>query len=117
MADRFKPPPETLTSERCYIREYLNSDAVPDVSLAACRVSPGVTTERHALSVHEWYVIESGQGLMYVGDDEPFAVGPGDTVSIPAGREQQISNTGVSDLSFLCVCVPRFTPGCYSSRE
>lgn len=117
MADQFKPAPETLTSERCYIREHLNTDAVPDVSLAACRVRPGVTTELHLLSVHEWYVIESGQGLMRVGDGEPFAVGPGDTVSIPPGREQQISNTGDADLSFLCVCVPRFTPGCYSSRE
>lgn len=99
------------------IREHLNTDALPDVSLASCRVQPGVTTELHALSVHEWYVIESGEGLMRVGDDEPFAVGPGDSVSIPPGREQQISNTGSGDLLFLCVCVPRFTPDCYASRE
>lgn len=117
MAERFKPPPEALTSERCFIREHLNTGAVPDVSLASSRVCPGVTTELHALSVHEWYVIESGEGLMRVGDGEPYVVGPGDTISIPPGCAQQISNTGDEDLLFLCVCVPRFTPDCYTSRE
>lgn len=117
MTDGVKTPSESLTSERCYVREHLNTDAVPDVSLAACRVCPGVTTQLHALSVHEWYVIRTGQGLMHVGADEPFTVGPGDTVSIPPGRDQQISNTGDEDLLFFCVCVPRFTPDCYTSRE
>lgn len=117
MTDSFNPSPEVLTAERCYLREYLNKADLPDVSVAGARVAPGVTTERHALSVLEWYVIESGRGLMKLGDREPFTVGPGDTVEIAPGSAQQISNTGDTDLLFFCVCVPRFTPECYSSRE
>lgn len=44
-------------------------------------------------------------------------VGPGDTIEIPAGVSQRISNTGDIDLEFQCVCVPRFTPDCYKSLE
>ncbi len=109
--------PEVATRERCFITEYLNDSAVPDVSLSRARVEPGVTTELHALSVLEWYVIENGRGLMKLGGRDPFAVGPGDAVRIAAGQEQQITNTGDSDLLFLCVCVPRFTPDVYTPLE
>lgn len=108
---------EILTRERCYITECLNDERVPQVSLARCRVPPGVTTERHSLSVAEWYVIDSGRGRMTVGDDEPFDVGPGDSVAIPAHAAQCIENSGAEDLIFQCICVPRFKPGCYSPLE
>lgn len=109
-------PVEVETRERCFIAELLNDPGVPDVSVARTRVLPGITTELHALSVLEWYVIRSGRGLMKVGETE-FAVAPGDTVRIAAGRQQQITNTGDKDLLFLCVCVPRFTPDVYTSLE
>ena len=108
---------ETWTRERCFIAELLNDPALPDVSVARARVEPGVTTERHALSVLEWYVIESGRGRMQVGDEPPREVGPGDAVRIPAGCEQQLTNTGDEDLLFLCVCVPRFDASCYTPCE
>ena len=60
------------TVERCYITELLNSTNQPEVSLARTRVEPGVTTQLHQLSVSEWYVIESGHGLMRVGDETRF---------------------------------------------
>lgn len=110
-------PEEVWTSERCYIRELLNDPRAPDVSLAECRVEPGVTTELHRLSVAEWYLIRAGSGLMQVGDGEPFAVDAGDTVAIPAGAAQRISNRSDDDLIFLCLCVPRFTPSCYEALE
>ena len=108
---------ETWTRERCFLSELLNDPALPDVSVARARVEPGVTTERHALTVLEWYVIESGEGRMQLGDDPPFAVGPGDSVRIPAHCEQQITNTGDEDLLFFCVCVPRFEVSCYLPCE
>ncbi len=117
MTDESKPLAEFRTRERCFITELFNDASVPDVSVARCRVEPGVTTERHALSVAEWYVIESGRGLMWLGDDAAFAVGAGDTVAIPGGCEQRIANSGETDLLFLCVCVPRFTPATYTARE
>lgn len=110
-------PGEAYTRERCYIRELVNTADHPAASVAHCRVAPGVLTERHALSVHEWYLVISGRGEMHVGNATPFEVTAGDTVSIPAGAAQQIRNTGDRDLCFHCLCTPRFTPGCYTPLE
>jgi mannose-6-phosphate isomerase-like protein (cupin superfamily) len=108
---------EFLTRERTFITERLNDPAIPRVSLADSRVKPGVTTELHRLSVDEWYVIQFGTGLMKIGGREPFTVGAGDTVIIPAGVSQCITNTGNDDLRFQCVCMPRFTPESYEALE
>jgi len=112
-----KPAEEILTAERCYIRELLNDERVPQTSLAECRVEPGVTTQLHRLSVAEWYLIREGEGLMEVAGGEPFAVAPGDVVAIPPKAPQRISNQGTADLRFLCLCLPAFTPGCYEALE
>jgi mannose-6-phosphate isomerase-like protein (cupin superfamily) len=108
---------ELWTSERCYIRELINIESIPDLSLADSRVEPGVVTELHSLSVREWYYISQGSGLMEVGGGPQIEVGPGDTVEIPAGVSQCITNTGKDDLLLQCVCLPRFTPDCYESLE
>jgi mannose-6-phosphate isomerase-like protein (cupin superfamily) len=108
---------EFLTRERCFIREIVNNPDIRDFSLAQVRVEAGVQTELHKLSVNEWYVIASGQGLMDVGEAPSRAVGPGDIVAIPAGTSQRIRNTGQSDLEFQCICLPRFTTDSYESLE
>lgn len=115
MPDKSKP--EVWTRERCFITELVNNDSWPEFSLARCRVEPGVSTELHSLSVHEVYVIERGCGLMRVGDETPYEVGPGDTVSIPKHVAQNISNLSGNDLVFTCVCTPRFSQNCYTSLE
>ena len=112
-----RKPAEFWTRERCFITELLNESSLPDVSVARARVEPGVTTERHSLPVLEWYVIESGHGVLSLGDRSPLPVGPGDAIEIPADCEQQITNTGDADLLFLCVCVPRFEPAFYQPCE
>ena len=104
-------------SERCYIRELINDESNPDFSLAQTRVRPGVVTELHTLQVREWYVIMDGTGLVEVNGGPKTEVGPGDTIEIPAGVSQRITNTGEIDLLFQCVCLPRFTPDCYESLE
>ena len=108
---------EILTRERCYIRERLNDPRVPELSVADCRVLPGVTTELHRLSVDEWYVVSGGCGLVEVGDQDPVTVGPGDAVAIPRGTSQRITAKGPGELLFQCVCMPRFTPDCYEALE
>jgi len=110
-------PGEVFTRERCYIREILNDPAVPQVSLAECRVLPGVTTELHRLSVDEWYLVVEGRGLVEVDGQAPAAVGPGDTVVIPKGKSQRIRNDGPGELHFRCICLPRFTDDCYAALE
>ena len=112
-----KAKPEQWTSERCYITELINDPQWSEVSLARCRVEPGVTTQLHELSVHEVYVIEEGNGRMSVGNSAPFTIGPGDTVTISKHVPQRVQNTGDGDLVFLCVCTPRFSPKCYTSLE
>jgi len=109
--------PEVYTRERCFIRELLNSAEWAEVSVARCRVEPGMTTELHALSVDEWYVVEGGTGRMTVGRRDLFDVGPGSLVTIPKHVPQQVENTGRSDLVFLCICTPRFSRECYNSLE
>ncbi len=108
---------ETWTGEHCFITELMNDSAIPEVSLAQCRVSPGTTTQLHKLSVKEWYVVAKGSGLMEIGAAPRFKIGPGDTVAIPAGTSQRVTNIGDSDLLFQCVCIPRFTPECYESLD
>lgn len=108
---------EAYTEERCYISEQLNTPDCPEVSLATCRVEPGVTTQLHQLTVQERYVVQSGRGMMELDTKQTFAVGPGDCVLIPAGCAQRIKNTGTQDLIFLCVCTPRFEPGHYINLE
>lgn len=112
-----KAKPERWTSERCWISELVNDAAWPEFSIARCRVEPGETTELHALSVHEVYVLEQGQGLMRIDDAPPFPVGPGDAVTIPQHAAQCIRNTGDEDLVFLCICTPRFSQECYTPLE
>lgn len=104
---------EFATRERCHITELLNDPAVPDVSLARCRVEPGVTTELHSLQVTECYVVTAGIGLMEVAGAPAFPVAAGDAVEIPAGQSQRIRNTGDESLVFSCLCRPRFTAATY----
>ena len=108
----FKPlnlASEYYMDERCYLVEVSNSEADPDVSIARARVTPGVTTRWHCVhDTTERYVIQSGQGVMEVGELVPQAVAVGDVVVIPPGCRQRISNTGEGDLIFLAICTPRF---------
>ena len=121
-----KPPVITRNSaskeyffdEGCHITEWWNSPDDEDASIARARVEPGVTTRLHRLrGVTERYVILEGQGRVEVGTLGPAVVGPGDVVVIPPGVPQRITNTGGSDLVFLAVCTPRFTPAVYEDIE
>jgi mannose-6-phosphate isomerase-like protein (cupin superfamily) len=100
---------EFYTDERCYINELSNSQHDNDCSIALARIEPGITTEVHQLrGTIERYVILEGQGKIESGSLAGTLVTKFDTIVIPADEEQSITNTGSSDLLFLCVCTPRF---------
>ena len=109
---------EYFFEEGCFITEMHNSTHDPEVSVARARVCPGETTRWHSLrDICERYIILEGEGLAEIGDESPKAVGPGDTVTIPPGVRQRITNTGTTDLLFLAVCTPPFVPGAYMDPE
>ena len=109
---------EYYFDEGCHITEWLNSAEDESASIARARVEPGVTTRLHRLrGVAERYVILQGNGLVEVGALTPASVGPGDVVVIPPGVPQRMTNTGSSDLIFLAVCTPRFTPEAYENLD
>jgi mannose-6-phosphate isomerase-like protein (cupin superfamily) len=109
---------EFITPERCWILESWNEPTDPTLSIARARVEPGVTTQPHRLrGVDERYIVVAGHGVARIGDLKPERVGPGDILAIPAGTSQQVTNDGVTDLVFYCVCSPPFTPDCYESLD
>lgn len=117
-AKRFRPNPneEFYTEEKCHILEILNTADFNDYSLAQARVEVGVTTEWHWLKdTDELYYIISGRGVMEIGDNFKKEVKPGDAVFIPKMEKQRIENTGETDLTFLCICTPRWEAKNYLS--
>ena len=114
----FQPESEYYFDEGCYIIEYSNDNADPEVSIARAMVKPGKTTRWHRLAgTTERYVITEGSGLVEVGDLTPTEVKPGDTVIIPPDCRQRITNNGSTDLVFLAICSPRFLPSCYEDID
>lgn len=109
---------EFPTRERCHITELLNAGATPGISVARCRVEPGVTTELHSLTgTAEIYVMIEGRGEMDLGGGDWRTVLPMDCVEIAAGAPQRIRNTASGDLVFLALCRPRFRPESYEPLE
>jgi mannose-6-phosphate isomerase-like protein (cupin superfamily) len=109
---------EQLTDEGCYIFELLNIAEDESVSVARARVLPNATTQLHRLQgIDERYVITDGVGEVEIGGTIIQTVRAGDIVLIPNGTSQRITNTGNSDLSFLCICTPRFDPAAYEALE
>lgn len=106
---------EYFFKEGCFIVESLNDERHPELSIARARVACGVTTQPHALrDTIERYLIQSGEGLVFLGNDgEGKRVVSGDVVVIPAGVRQSIRNTGADDLVFHAICTPRFLPENY----
>jgi mannose-6-phosphate isomerase-like protein (cupin superfamily) len=100
---------EYYFEEGCYILEYHNDPADPDVSIARARVPTGGSTRNHWLiDTTERYLVLEGHGDVVVGRAAPRPVGPGEVIVIPSGTPQHIRNTGSGDLVFLAICTPRF---------
>ncbi len=110
--------PEYFFKEGCHIAELLNREDHSALSIARARVAPGVSTRRHRLKgTEERYIIQSGEGIVRLGDKPPEHVVAGSVVYIPEGCEQSITNTGKEDLVFLALCTPRFVVSAYEELE
>lgn len=108
---------EFWTEERCFITELMNSPDQPNASLALSRVEPGVTTQLHALDgLCETYTVTKGTGLAEI-NGQVHRLNRGESLMIPAGASQRITNDGPNDLEFYCLCTPRFVANSYVNLE
>ena len=108
---------EFWTEEKCFITELMNSPHQPNASLALARVEPGVTTQLHALDgLRETYTVTKGTGLAEI-NGQFHRLNCNESLIIPAGAAQRITNDGLEDLEFYCLCTPRFTCKCYVNLE
>jgi len=99
---------EFVAGDNCLLREILHPDKADlalRYSLAHAVVKPGDTTWQHRLKTSEVYFIVSGNGVMHI-DGESSPVRPGSTVYIPPRAEQSITNSGKTDLVFICIVDP-----------
>lgn len=109
---------EFYIDEGCHIIELATAEEDPALSIARCRVEPGKTTRWHRLhGTTERYLIQSGSGLAEIGSLPPQLVVAGDMVLIPPDCRQRITNTGATDLLFLALCTPRFSPDIYEDID
>jgi mannose-6-phosphate isomerase-like protein (cupin superfamily) len=99
---------EFIAGDNCILREVLHPDKADlelRYSLAHAIVRPGQTTWKHRLKTSEVYYVMEGEGVMHIGD-ETAPVRPGSTVYIPPEATQCITNTGGTDLTFICIVDP-----------
>lgn len=99
---------EFTAGDNCMLREILHPDKAGlaiRYSLAHAVVKPGDTTWEHRLRTSEVYYILEGEGIMHI-NGESAPVGPGSTVYIPPMATQCITNSGTTDLTFICIVDP-----------
>ena len=100
--------PECVAGDNCLLREILHPDKTDlaiRYSLAHAVVKPGDTTWEHRLRTSEVYYVIAGEGVMHI-NGESAPVGPGSTVYIPPMATQCITNSGKTDLKFICIVDP-----------
>ena len=108
---------EFWTEERCFITELMNTPDQPNASLALARVEPGITTQLHALEgLTETYTVRKGQGFAEI-NGTVHRLNCCESIIIPEGVAQRITNDGNEDLEFYCLCTPRFVPNSYIILE
>jgi len=99
---------EFVAGDNCMLREILHPDKQDlnlRYSLAHAVVKPGDTTWKHRLITSEVYYIIEGSGVMHI-NDESMPVRAGSTVYIPPLAAQSITNSGATDLRFICIVDP-----------
>jgi mannose-6-phosphate isomerase-like protein (cupin superfamily) len=104
---------EFLAGDHTTLREVLhpgNDPVALGYSLAHAYVRPGESSLPHRLAGSEVYYILEGRGTMHV-EGERAEVRPGSVVYVPPGATQHITNTGPSNLVFLCIVHPAWQPG------
>jgi mannose-6-phosphate isomerase-like protein (cupin superfamily) len=105
---RLKDCDEFVAGDGSILRELLHpakARVAIRYSLAHATVRPGETTKAHRLKTPEVYYILRGRGRMCI-DGESAVAGANSAIYIPPSTVQRITNTGRSNLVFLCIVDP-----------
>lgn len=80
-------------------------------SLAHIVIAPGRSSSQHYHKIsEETYYILAGNARMVI-DQHELVLAPGQACLIQPGEWHQIFNPGETNLEFLAVCAPAWTPG------
>ena len=105
--------PEFSAADQTILSELWNPKNHPGFSgrysLAHAILPTGKSSAPHILNSHELFYILSGSGVMHIAD-ESSRVGPGDAIEIPPGQRQWLENVGDTELCFLCIVDPGWSP-------
>jgi len=86
------------------------SGGVQAHSLAHIVISPGAASvPHHHGHTEESYYILRGTARLII-DSKKYGLHPGEACLIKTNQVHQIINTGSSDLEFLAICAPAWTP-------
>ncbi len=100
-----------VAADRAGLREILHperDEVAISYSIAHAVVVAGEASVPHRLASSEVYYVLSGFGEMHVGD-ESQRVCAGQAIYVPPNSVQWISNTGASELAFLCIVDPSWS--------
>ena len=99
---------EFIAGDNTVLRDLLHPDKADlklRYSLAHAMLKPGLSSQLHSLKTSEVYYMLEGEGLMHIEDEEQ-PVYPGQAIYIPPHAKQYITNTGKTDLKFICLVDP-----------
>ena len=109
-----KKCPEFLASDGCLLREILHPDREIEkvdfnYSIAYGILKTGAKSIEHKMMSSEVYYILRGEGKIHI-NNESEKVNAGCVVVVPTGATQFLENTGLQDISFLCIVEPAWQP-------
>ena len=101
-----------ITPQGEIIAEMIGTAAGDDANHSVARIiiPPGKSSSLHYhKSTQETYFILKGECMMKV-DDREFGLLPGQACWIEAGEVHQIRNIGETELVFIALCAPSWSP-------
>ena len=109
---KIKDIPEFIAGDHTHLKEVLHpsNDQIPlNFSLAHAYLKIGETSLPHRLIPSETYFILEGEGEIFINDKKQ-TIKKGDTIFVPSNAEQYVKNTGKTNLKFLCIVSPPWSP-------
>jgi mannose-6-phosphate isomerase-like protein (cupin superfamily) len=77
------------------------------VTITHVALEPGAVSERHAhVRSEQIWIVESGEGVLLLGDGGAEPIRAGDIVRTPAGDIHGVVNSGHEPLAYLAITTP-----------